>query len=223
MAVRRHRRRMRTGLVAVHRYIVPPSIVIFIQNRGGGVTGGTGGTGSTGVSELDKIMAYFMNLIDTIIKQQTLTESISLLNQFINDDTIKTQVEYYKIMEVIEMDLVSMVANISEGTNTGIIAMRIEYIKSLIDILPFNPQSVGELSQLILQLIEEIIGGATLVKIAGNVNDIKTYINEKYGVVDELVVIQDMILSIICNIMDGVPSGIIASRISRLRELIAAL
>jgi len=222
MAVRRHRRRMRTGLVAVHRYIVPPAIVVFIQNRVV-PNGSTGSIGSTSNSELDKIMAYFMNLIDTIIKQQTLTESISLLHNFINDDTIKTQVEYYKIMEVIEMDLVSMVANISEGTNTGIIAMRIEYIKSLIDILPFNPQSVGELSQRILQLIEEIIGGATLVKIAGNVNDIKTYINEKYGVIDELVAIQDMILSIICNIMEGVPTGIIATRIGRLRELIAGL
>lgn len=219
MAVRRHRRRMRTGLIPVKRYIVPPAIVLNIQNR----INNTGNNIFTGTTELDKIMNYFEQTIDAIIKQQSLTESINILQQIISNDTIKTQVQYYKIIEVIELDLLSMVMNIADGINPGIIAMRLEYIKSLIDIIPLNPQHIDELPNMLLQVIEDIIGGKTYTAISTNINQIKTYINEKYGLINDLILVQEMMLEIICNITEGVPSGIIRMRIERLRELITRL
>jgi hypothetical protein len=214
------------------RYIVPPPIINLINSQFGSGTGsGTGGSGGSGdnqnefVSELINIQRYFDFIIDSIIKQSNLTNVITLLQDFLNTDSIKTQVEYNRIMVMIEENLISTVMNIVEGsgTNSSLIRMRIDYIKGLIAMLPSNQEYHGILPSMILELIDMIIGGFNLNTITENINDIKTYINEKYGVMDTLMEIQDGMLSIICNIAEGISSGIIAMRLENLKMLITDL
>lgn len=209
------------------RYIVPPPIINLINsqfgNGGGGLGGVIGGDQDEIVSELVNIQRYFDFIIDSIIKQNNLTNIIALLQDFLNTESIKTQVEYYNILDMIEENLVSTVMNIMEGTSTGVIKARIDYIRSLIAKLPMNPQYNGVLPSIILELVDMIIGGVNLNTITENINDIKTYINEKYGVLDTLGQIQDNILGIICNIAEGTSSGIIAMRLENLKLLITDL
>lgn len=209
-----YRRKLRTRHLRGLRHIVPPAIVIQIVSNQGVFTGET---------EFDKILKYFDYVIEMIIKQMNLTESISLLTQILNMDSIKTQVEFYKIMDIIETDLLSVVMNIADGINPGIIMSRIDFIRSFIDTLPNNPQRINELPFMILQLIDEIIRGANLSSITANITEIKAYIDEKYGVIDKFAAIQDMIISIIENIMNGANPGIIGLRVEMVKKMIAEL
>lgn len=211
------------------RYIVPPPIINLINSQfGNGATGGTG-TGGTGtaenefVSELIRIQRYFEFIIDSIIKQSNLTNVITILQDFLNTDSLKTQVEYYNIIDTIEENLISTVMNIAEGTSIGVIKARIDYIRGLIAKLPINPQYHGVLPSIILELVDMIIGGVNLNTITENIKDIQTYINEKYGVLDTMIEIQENVLSIICNIAEGTSSGIIAMRLENLKMLISDL
>lgn len=211
MSSRLHKRKLRMKDNFL-KYIVPP-IIISIQNN----------NNFSGECEIDKIMNYFIYIIDNIINQNNLTDSISHLQTILNTDSIKTQVEYYKIMEIIENDLVSTVMNISDNINYGIIKCRIEYINKLIDTLPDNIRCAETLPSMILQVIEDIIGGISLDTIITNINDITTYINDKYGVIDKFIDIQNNILSIIDNITEGIPSGIISMRSQTVKSMIDEL
>lgn len=210
-----YRRKLRTRQLRAHRYIVPPAIVIQIVSNQGGIF--------TGETEFDKILSYFDYVIEMIMKQMNLTESISLLTKILNMDSIKTQVEFYKIMDIIETELLSIVVNIADNVNPGIIGMRIDFIRGFIDALPNNPQYIDTLPIMILQLIDEIIRGANLTNITANITEIKSYIDEKYGVIDKFAIIQDMIISIIENIMDGANPGIIGLRVEQVKKMISEL
>lgn len=213
MPSRTYKRKLRVNIVPTNKFIVPPTIVNTIQNN----------SKFAGDCEIDRIMNYFLYIIDNIINQNNFTDSISHLQTILNNDFIKTQVEYYKIMEIIENNLVSTVMNISDNINSNIIACRIEYINKLITTLPDNIRCAETLPSMILQVIEDIIAGISFNNIITNINNITTYINDKYGIIDKFVDIQTNILGIIDNISEGIPTGIIAMRSQTVKSMIDEL
>lgn len=169
-------------------------------------------------SDLVVIQQYFYKVLDMIIQQNDFKSTVSILQNIIqNTNHI---VEYYKILDIIERDLLSVLINISDNTNTGIIRTRIEYIKTYIDKLPPTSIELSPVSEMVLQIID-LITNTSFAAVATNIKQIHTYINNTYLETQRINEIQDNILSIISNISSCTSHGIISERVKYLRQLIS--
>ena len=171
-----------------------------------------------GDCDIDKIRNYFYKVIDMIIEHSKFTETAVVLNDIIQ--TVSTQVEYYRIMELIETNLLSTVVNISENVNSNIIGLRIEYIKTYINELPPMCQETGPISKMILEVIESIIQSVSFEKVTRTIEGIQTYIQDTYGSFEKIETIQTNLLSIIENIGNGVTTPIISLRVNFVKDMI---
>jgi hypothetical protein len=174
-----------------------------------------------GENELEKIQNYFYNVLDMITQHDKIANIVSLLNNIIG--SVKSAVDYYNILDMIENNLISVVCNIADGMSNNIICSRIEYIKTYIQQLPSDSDDLGPVSTMILQVIDSVISQVDFNIVKKNIGDIHTYIQNTYGEMTQIDIIHDNILSIICNIGDGMSTGIICSRIEYLRTLISQI
>jgi hypothetical protein len=171
-------------------------------------------------SDLVVTQQYFYKVLDMIIQQQDFKSTVSILQNIIqNTNHI---VEYYKILDIIESDLLSVLMNISDNINYGIIRTRIEYIKTYIDQLPPTSIELSPVSEMVLQIID-LITNTSFTAVVTNIKQIHTYINDTYLETQRINEIQDNILSIICNISESTSSGIVSERVQYLRQLISHL
>jgi hypothetical protein len=171
-------------------------------------------------SDLVVTQQYFYKVLDMIIQQQDFKSTVSILQNIIqNTNHI---VEYYKILDIIESDLLSVLMNISDNINTGIIRTRIEYIKTYIDQLPPTSIELSPVSEMVLQIID-LITNTSFTAVVTNIKQIHSYINDTYLETQRINEIQDNILSIICNISESTSSGIVSERVQYLRQLISHL
>jgi hypothetical protein len=171
-----------------------------------------------GECDIDKIRNYFYKVIDMIIEHSKFNETAVILNDILQ--TVHTQVEYYRIMEMIETNLLSTVVNISDNVNANIIGLRIEYIKTYINELPPMCQEPGPISKMILEVIESIIQCVSFEKVTQTIGNIQTYIQDTYGSFEKIETIQTNLLSIIENIGNGVTTPIISLRVNFVKDML---
>jgi hypothetical protein len=212
MPSRSYRRKLRTSNYS--KSYIAPSFLNRVSNK-------RCETNNTTESELVTIQNYFYDVLDMIIKNDSFSKAVDTLNDIILK--IKEKTEFYTVLEVIENQLLSIVANIADSTSVGIIQCRIDYVKTIIDTLPPGCNEVGPISIMILEIIDSIKDNFNFTIVTKNINELKTYIQDKYGDFDQLIVIQDTLLSIICNIADGDSYGIICTRIEYVKTLISKL
>jgi hypothetical protein len=137
--------------------------------------------------------------------------------------SIQTLVDYYKILERIEHQLLGVVVNIASRASVEIIRLRITHIKTFIEQLPTVYQDRGEIAEMIMQVIGILIANVGISEVSTAVNTVTAYVKSKYKGNDCIERVQDMLTSIIENIGRGVSPGIIAMRVEYAKELIAKM
>lgn len=178
-------------------------------------------TAQKGECEIDQIRNYFYNVLDMIIQQANFTDAVGTLRNIL--DSVHPMIEYYKIMDTIEYNLLSTVMNISDNVNTKVIQLRIDYIKTHIETLPPICQSPGPVSKMIMELLDTMIRTVDFEKISQTIQNLQSYLQSKYGCNETMELIQSNLLSVIGNIGNGAPSKIIELRINFVKELLVKL
>lgn len=203
MATRSYRRKLRVSIVDK---IVPNGI---INNKN---------------CELYQIQETFYRILDMITRQDQLNDTLLLLQSITSK--METRVEHYKVLDMIEENLLSVVMNIEDSINPDIIRMRIEYIKTYIEQLGVDCNDLGRASILIMELLDSIISTVSFTGIETTISNIQSYISTKYGTIEEMnkiQTIQDNLLGIICNIEESISPGIVSYRVEYVKELIGQL
>lgn len=135
-------------------------------------------------------------------------------------DTIKEKVDYYKILEKIEVQLLGVVSNIARNTSVELIRIRIGNIKSYIEQLPTNYQDRGEVSEMIMQVIAILTANLGVNEVSSTIRTMTSYVKSKYKKNECVETVQELLTSILANIGVGVSPGIIAIRVAYAKELI---
>jgi hypothetical protein len=171
--------------------------------------------------EIDQIRSYFLEATDMITEYMDFANAVDTIQGILG--SIKTLVDYYKILEQIEIQLLGVVGNIGRGTSVEIIRIRIQNIKTYIERLPTVYQDRGEIAEMIMQVIGILVASIGLTEVSTAVNAITTKVKSKYKSIECIERVQELITSIIENIGRGVSPGIVAMRVEYLRGLIAAM
>jgi len=174
---------------------------------------------STRKSDLLVIQEHFYTILDNIIQYNDLTTNISLIHDIIY--STQSVADYYKIINIIENNILSVISNISYNNNSDIINMRLDYIKSYIEQIPQNCQILSPLSDTLLEFIDSFINNIDFTVINNNIQQLHSIINYKYVEVSQINRIQDILLSIVSNIEYNTPTDIINDRIEYVRYLIS--
>ena len=175
-----------------------------------------------GETEVVQIQNYFTYVIETIAQQNSITNTVSVLQGIIQQ--VNSRVEFFRVLEILEDQVLSILCNISDGITPGIIKFRMECVRMTIMELPEGPEyGTDTMRNMLFHILDLITKGTSLSSIAENVIQLQKYTLELYNQNTLLTLIQTTILDIICNISQGTPSGIIACRIDYLRGLIAKL
>jgi hypothetical protein len=137
---------------------------------------------------------------------------------------IKTSVDVYanrfSVINEIQIVIYSIIQNITDGVDIGIIRCRIDYLTSLIGKLPEGAQEeYSKVGELILQVLNMITEGVDFNVINDKIRGIQTSVSI-YDIVDEIKI---LVCSIVQNITDGVDIGIIRCRIDYLNSLIKTI
>lgn len=209
---KRRLRNNRIGNTYLNKFIYPDNTPFMLNNLN---------EDFSGKDQLIRIQNYFYKILDLIIQHNNFTTVLSALNQII--DSVKSYVDYYKIIDMIENDLLSIVLNISDSINPGLIKIRIECVKSYIDQLPPKCQNICTVPPMILELIDSITNNVNFSIVRNNISELQNFITEKYGKLEKYNLIQDNLLSIICNIGEGITTGIVETRVEYVRTLISQL
>jgi hypothetical protein len=200
-----YRRRIRTNVPALYNRYITPTAPIEENN-------------------FDRVIENqrdIYRVLENIIQLNTFTESTQTLEKMV--ESVSDVVEYYRILDIIEHNLLSVACNIADCINPEIICARILYIKSIIDTLPPNSAAPGYVSNMIMEVIESVINGVNFDAIRTKLVDVQQYINTNYGNGSLIELIQHNILGLVCNISDGVNSAIICSRVEYIKTLIQQL
>jgi hypothetical protein len=174
-----------------------------------------------GDNELIKMHKYFYRIIDLISKQENLSQVATSLETKIK--SFKTIMEYYTILATIEVDLLSIAANIMDEVAPEMIRYRINNVKNYIAMLPHNCQDVGPVALMTLDIVSTLKHGINFSRVENNLQQVKAYINEKYGKNDEYNNIHDSFLSIINNIKNDVAPSMIEYRLNYVRDIVKTL
>ncbi len=127
--------------------------------------------------------------------------------------------DYCKKLDVILDNLCGIIGNISESVGVSIIQTRIDYIRSLIKELPDTCVDYRPMSDMIMKLISTITTTFDISTVTTDVHGIHAYVDSNYNMVqmDAVKLIQEALISIICNIEEGNNTAIIATRIDYVR------
>lgn len=208
MAIRRYRRKLRTNVLPENMYNV-----IHVNNT---IT-----CELTSNSTIIQIQNYFYDVLDSIINHLDFTNSIVLLKGIIQK--ISSKIDLIKLLELIENNFLSIVMNICDNTNSTIIETRISYIKTFISELPNDCTNFGEISGIIMGIVDSIIIDMDFSKAIADIQKIQLLLNSQIVKIDKLKLIQDNLLDVICNISENTTTEIIRCRIDFIKELITKL
>ena len=205
MPSKRYRRQLRAatsdGSSSVQYIVAPPAVIIQEPN-----------------CEIDQIRSYFCSAADMITQYMDFADAVETIRGVM--DTIKEKVDYYKILEKIEVQLLGVVSNIARNTSVEIIRIRINNIKSYIEQMPTTYQDRGEVSEMIMQVIGIITANIGVNEVSSTIRTMTSYVKSRYKNNECVDTVQDILTSIIGNIGTGVSPGIIALRVDYAKELI---
>ena len=170
----------------------------------------------------DSFQNELFNILDIITQRLEIFEITTKVNNLVT--TLSSPQQLHTLLDSVETISLSIVKNISDGVDIGIIKSRIEYLRTLIATIPDGSQDeYAQVGQLILTTLTMISDGIDNLIINDKLTSIKIsadiYAN-RFNVINE---IQYIICGIVKNISDGVDIGIIKSRIQYLNTLIAKL
>lgn len=175
----------------------------------------------SGTCELDRIRNYFLTILDMMIQYDTFIETTTHLQSILQ--TVQPQVEYYRILNIIEHNLLSVAINVSDSVNPKLIQQRIQYIQSMIRTMPPVCQEEGPISVPILQVIELILDSVNFDGITSNIQSIHTYLTHKYKNQSQIELIQTNMINIIDSIRNGTNTKLIHMRIDFVKNLIGSI
>jgi hypothetical protein len=177
-------------------------------------------------NELIKFQKYIFDIIDTI----TTTLDIQAVTNKVNEllQIIKTREDMYKILDLIENNILSVITNIANSVDIGIIRCRFQYIRELISKIPHTADIChtyihNEFYTLIFGFIESLTTSNDFSLVISEISAFKITLQDDIAFADNIDLIQDTILDIIKNIKNNVDIGIIRCRIQYLKELINRL
>jgi hypothetical protein len=157
------------------------------------------------------VLSMLSDGIDQVLITQKLTDIKESVDVYANRFTVISEIQYI---------ICSIVQNITDGVDIGIVRCRIDYLNSLIGKLPEGVQEeYAQVGALILGALEMITDGVDSNLVVQKLNSIKVSVNI-YNIVDE---IKLLVCSIVQNITDGVDIGIIRCRIDYLNSLITTI
>ncbi len=170
----------------------------------------------------DTFQIQLFDIIEIITQRLEIIEITNSVNHLVK--TISAPEELHKLLDTVETTSISIVQNITDGVDIGIIRCRIEYIRTLISDIPDGSQEdYAQVGDIILGILAMISDGIDTVIINDKLTSIKGTVDiyaNRFTVISE---IQYVICSIVQNITDGVDIGIIRCRIQYLNDLIGKL
>lgn len=206
MPSRHYRRHIRTNnSVTTPKYIINNDISNILNN-------------TQDTSLLNTIQQYFLNVIDTIISYSDMNIAIQHIHSLIN--IISSKEDIYLLLDTIENTVLSIICNISNSEPISIIHQRIQYLRELLTVYPDNCDTYTYFSNFIYPIIESITSGIDFTILINNITQIQSLFHNDTQLLHNIHLIQDTILSIIQNISNSEPIGIITERIQYLITLI---
>jgi hypothetical protein len=219
MPSRSYRRKLRASFVngvnISATYISPPAFLSALTGQP------THKTDAYCESELSIIHRYFLDIIDTFIKFNDFTKLTQELNNI--TASLSSKVEFYRIIALIENQLLSVTENIINGDSIGIITLRLSCVKQFVDQLPSDCAAFGPVTNMILEILDLVITNVSFDKVRANIIDLQAYMTQKYGDMANILHIHSTFLDIITNITEGTSSGIIGSRLEYVKMLVSYL
>ena len=165
------------------------------------------------------LQKYLLEIMDVIQIESNIAEITKRVNYVTS--TLSSKIEIYKLIDEIEIVSLSIVRNIGNNINKGIIANRIGYLRELITKLPEGAkEEYSKIGTSILNILTMITEGIGFNEIEKNLIGITSSLEEDVSLMNLIDTIQTTILSIIKNISNGTNIGIIKSRVEYLRSLI---
>lgn len=160
--------------------------------------------------------------MDIIAQRVELSDISNQVNSITS--TLSRKLQLYDILDNIEQTAYSIVQNITDGIDFGIVTTRIQYFRELLKALPEGAQDEYRLIGCsIIDIINLIAEGIDITVIGQNIASIKAETNGDVAALDAIDLVQDTICSIVQNMADGVDTSIIMQRIIYLRELIGRI
>jgi hypothetical protein len=170
----------------------------------------------------DSFQLQLFDIVEIITQRLEIAEITLQVTKLV--DEISTPIELNKLLDTVETISISIVQNITDGVDIGIIRCRIDYLRSLLSEIPDGSQEeYAQVGQLILGVLAMISDGIDHTLVNDKLMDIKSSVDvyaNRFTVISE---IQYIICSIVQNITDGVDIGIIRCRIDYLTGLIGKL
>jgi hypothetical protein len=168
------------------------------------------------------LQKYLLDIMDIIKIESNITEITKRVNYVTN--TLSSKIEIYKLIDEIESVSLSIVTNIGNNINKGIILNRIEYVREIISKLPENTKDqYSAIGTIVLNILNMITEGIGFKEIESNLIRITSLLEGDVELMKLITIIQSTIISIIQNIGNGTSKGIIESRVEYLRTLISQL
>jgi hypothetical protein len=172
--------------------------------------------------EEDTFQIQLFDIIEIITQRLEILEITNSVNHLVK--TISAPEELHKLLDTVETTSISIVQNITDGVDIGIIKCRIEYIRTLISSIPDGSQNdYAQVGEFILGVLAMISDGIDTVIINDKLTSIKLAVDVYANCFSVISEIQYIICGIVQNITDGVDIGIIRCRIQYLNDLIAKL
>lgn len=219
MPSRSYRRKLRASFVngvnISATYISPPAFLSEVTGQT------TKKTDAYCESELSVIHRYFIDIIDTFIKYNDFTQFTKELTNITT--SLSSKVEFYRIIALIEHQILSVTCNIINNDSVGIIALRLQCVKQFVDQLPPDCSAFGPVTNMVLEILDLVITNVSFDKVRANIIDLQAYMSQKYGDMENILHIHSTFLDIITNITDGISSGIIGSRLNYIKTLVSYL
>ena len=170
----------------------------------------------------DTFQTQLFNIIEVITQRLEISEITTQVNNLVN--SISDRLELYKLLDTVETISISIVQNITDGIDIGIIKCRIDYLRTLISQIPEGSQEdYAQVGNLILGVLSMISDGIDNILVSQKIVDIKESVDVYTNSVTIINEIYSIICSIVQNITDGIDIGIIRCRIEYLNSLIGKL
>jgi hypothetical protein len=161
---------------------------------------------------------YILNIIQFIIDKislDTVLKEIQILQA-----AIKTTVQAEAVLHKIEIILLSVVDNIAAGVDIKLIINRITYLKTQLALATDLPVIYNDITDLIAYVMEQITNKESLDIVLSNLLTIKTAMAGEVQIAQEIIHIQNIIITIIENVIEGIDMSFIIGRITYLQGLI---
>jgi hypothetical protein len=162
--------------------------------------------------------AYILNIIQFIIDKTSLDTVIKEI-QFLQS-VIETNVQAEAVLHKIEIILLSIVDNIATGVDINLIISRITYLKTQLALATDLPVIYNDITELIAYVIDQITNKESLDIVLDNLLTIKTAMVAEVQIAQEIIHIQNIIITIIENVIEGIDMALVIGRITYLQGLI---